>query len=427
MSGSVRRYCSCRDPHTKKQLGSKCPKLAHSSHGKWQFVVSLPDAGGKRRQQRSSGYTTRKEAAAALAVIVKQITSGDYRDDVKQTVADYLAAWLDRQIEDGLRESTARGYRSYIHNDMIPALGKIRLGALTPGHVDAFIRKLRREGRGTTTIRRIHAVLRSALADAKRRRLTAYNAAIDVEIPADDSGYVTPWETDELAAFLDHASSHRLAAIYEVLAFAGLRRGEACALRWSDVDLQLGLITVRTNLVNVGGKIVEGRPKTRRGERRVDVGQRTIGALLVHKLAQDAERAYLTTAWMGTTDRIFTRPDGSDLSPEYVSTVFRRMVPEVRFPADAHLPDAERRRLRPIRLHDLRHGAASMALAAGFDIATVSKRLGHSTISITADTYSHLLAGVGRNMADSVENLVSQNGSRDNTVTTNAENGPSTQ
>lgn len=424
MSGSVRRYCACRDPQTGKQLGTTCPKRSHSSHGKWQYVISTPSPDGKRRQVRKSGFSTRKEATAALAEVAKQVHSGDYRDDAKQTVEDYLTAWLTRQLEDGLRASTARGYRSYIHNDMIPTLGRVRLGALTPSHVDTFIRTLRKDGRGTTTIRRIHAVLRSALSDAKKRRLVTYNAAIDVEIPADDSGFVTPWETHELSAFLDQATTHRLVAIYEVLAFAGLRRGEACALRWSDVDLTTGVITVRTNLVNVGGKIVEGRPKTRRGERRVDVGQRTIGALLVHKLAQDAERDYVGTGWMGTTDRIFTRPDGSDLSPEYVSTVFKRLTQQVRFPDDVDKPDDERRRLRQIRLHDLRHGAASMALAAGFDIATVSKRLGHSTISITADTYSHLLAGVGRNMADSVENLVSQNGECDNSVTTTHQKGP---
>ncbi len=419
MSGSLRRTCACRDAETRKQYGTRCPQLAaSSSHGTWQFVVSLPGLGGKRRQMRKSGFATKKEAAGELAKIVAQVTAGDYRDDGRQTVAKYLNEWLERSIEDGLRPSTARGYRAYITNDMIPALGHVRLGNLTPSHVDAFLRQLRADGRGVTTVRRIHAILRSALASAKRRRLVSYNAAIDVDVPAANSSHVEPWEPAELAVFLDHAITDRLGAIYEVLAFTGLRRGEACALRWSDIDLEHGVITVRTNLVSVGGPVVEGLPKTRKGERRVDIGDRTIGALMVHKLGQDAQRAYVGSGWRGTTDRVFTRPDGSDVSPDHVSAVFRRLLGEARFPDDADLPDADRRRLRKIRLHDLRHGAASMALMAGFDIATVSKKLGHSSISITADTYTHLIGGVGRKMADAAELLMPPRNNGDNTVTT---------
>lgn len=406
MSGSVRRVCACRDPHTGKQYGIRCPQLTNPHHGTWQYVTSLPAVHGKRRQARKSGFATKREAQAALAALVGQVTSGDYRDDQKQTLATYLQAWITRQVEDGLRPSTERGYRSYINNDITPALGHVRLGQLTPTHVDSFIRQMRRDGRGTTTIRRIHAVLRSALSDAKRRRLVAYNAAVDVEIPTDNAAHVSPWEPHELAAFLDAASRDRLGALYEVLAFTGLRRGEACALRWTDIDLERGVIVVRSNLVSVAGKTVEGAPKTRKGERRVDIGDRTIGALMSHRLVQQREKDYLGSGWMGTTDRVFTKPDGSDLSPDQVSRVFARIIDRVRFPEDADKPDEQRRRLRVVRLHDLRHGAASMALAAGFDIATVSKRLGHSTIAITADTYSHLIGGVGRRMADAVEGLL---------------------
>lgn len=406
MSGSVRRVCACRDPHTGKQYGTRCPQLTNPHHGTWQYVTSLPAVHGKRRQLRKSGFATKREAQAALAAIVGQVTAGDYRDDDKQTLGTYLQSWIARQVEDGLRPSTERGYRSYITNDITPALGHLRLGKVTPGHVDSFIRQLRRDGRGTTTIRRIHAVLRSALSDAKRRRLVTYNAAVDVEIPTASAAPVAPWEPHELAAFLDTAAQHRLGALFEVLAFTGLRRGEACALRWTDIDLEAGVIVVRSNLVSVAGKSVEGAPKTRKGERRVDIGDRTIGALMSHRLVQQREMDTLGTGWMGRTDRVFTKPDGTDLSPDQVSRVFARIISSVRFPEDAGQPDEQRRRLRVVRLHDLRHGAASMALAAGFDIATVSKRLGHATISITADTYSHLIGGVGRRMADALESLL---------------------
>jgi len=417
MSGSLRHYCWCRD-EAGRQIGSKCPRLTSASHGAWSYQVDLPRLGGKRRQMHRGGFPTKRAASAAMVAKLAELTSGDYRDDGKQTVETYLNAWLMRKVEDGLRPSSERMYAAYVTNDLIPTLGHLRLSALTPAHVDALLRDLRRSGRGVTTVNRIRAVLRSALADAKRRRMVAFNAATDVEVPSEHRAPVRPWEPSEIGAFLDHAAGHRLSALFEVLAFAGLRRGEACALRWSDIDLQAGLITVRTNLVQVNGSVHEGMPKTRKGERRVDIGERTIGALVLHRLAQDAERATLGHGWAGATDRVFTAPTGADLSPDYASTLFRRLTAQVRFPEDAQLPDEQRRRLRRIRLHDLRHGAASLALAAGFDIATVSKKLGHSTITVTADTYSHLIGGVGRKMADAAELLVPHGTLRDNSVAT---------
>ena len=263
---------------------------------------------------------------------------------------------------------------------------------LRHGHVERLLHDLRTTGRGPTTIRRVHATLRSALTAARKGRLVPYNAATDAALPNVQPAKVRPWEPDELAAFLNYAAGHRLGAMFEVMAFTGLRRGEACGLRWADVDLERGVIVVRSQLVDVGGRAVEGKPKTRSGEdRRVDIGQRTIGALLAHRLNQDAERA----AWgrgYRDGDRVFAREDGSDLVPGEVTKVFTRL----RTAAG----------LRPVRLHDLRHGAASLMLAGGVDIAVVSKRLGHSSIRVTADTYHHLLEGAGRKAADAAESLV---------------------
>lgn len=317
--------------------------------------------------------------------------------------------WLARKIEDGMRPTTADSYRSYIDADIVPALGAYRLSAITPAHIDTFLRELRRSGRGTATITRIRAVLRSALSDAKRMRLVAYNAATDVDVPPVGRSLVTPWEPEEAAAFLDHVAAHRLDALFELLIFTGLRRGEALALRWTDVDLERGVVTIRSNLTEVRGVPHEGSPKTRKGVRRVDIGARTVGALLAHQLAQAAEQRELGTTW-NPGGRVFTSPLGTDLRPSYVTWLFRRLVAEVRFPDDAHLPDAQRRTLRRVRLHDLRHGAASLMLASGADIATVSKRLGHSQISVTADTYAHLVAGLGRRTADAAEALVPARG-----------------
>jgi integrase len=171
-----------------------------------------------------------------------------------------------------------------------------------------------------------------------------------------------------------------------------IRRGEACALCWADVDLERGVIVVRSQLVEVRGRVVEGKPKTRSGEdHRVDIGQRTVGALMAHRFARDAERAQWGSGYTDS-DRVFAREEGTDLAPAQVTKTFARL--------------AEAAGLRQIRPHDLRHGAASLMLAGGVDVAVVSKRMGRSSVRLTVDTYSHLLEGVGRPAADAAEAML---------------------
>ncbi len=167
----------------------------------------------------------------------------------------------------------------------------------------------------------------------------------------------------------------------------------------ADVDLQRGVLWVRQQVVQLGHELVVGPPKTASAEdRRVDLDEHTIGALLAHRLGQDAERATWGAAWV-ETGLVFTREDGSGWHPEVVTKRFRELAVEAG--------------LRPVRLHDLRHGQASLMLAAGVPLAVVSKRLGHSSITITSDTYSHLLDGVGRQAAEAAAGLVPRGSSRD--------------
>jgi len=188
-------------------------------------------------------------------------------------------------------------------------------------------------------------------------------------------------------------------------ASAGNRRSEVCGLRWSDVDLTRGLLVVRQQLVQLDGQarpcaacgashrgILFGSPKTASGDaRRVDLGRRAIGVLLAQRLDQDTERDLWGEAY-ADHGLVFTREDGDPLAPETVTKRFGEII------RDAGL--------RPIRLHDLRHGRASLLLAAGVPLAVVSKVLGHSSITITSDTYSHLLEGVGRDAAEAADALV---------------------
>ena len=407
MKGSTFKRCGCREelpdgkPGSGKPLGDKCPALGKSSHGSWFYRADIgPDPlTGKRREQRKGGFRTAKEAQSALAQVVAAVSTGEHRHDERLTVGEWLTAWLARKIEDGqndahggIRASTAVMYRTYVEGTLIPHLGRLRLGELRHSHVERMLRDLHAGGKGDATIRRTHAVLRSALSQAKRSRLVSENVAQDVNgLPERGKSRPAPWEPEQLGQFLDATASHRFGPLYEFLAFSGLRRGEACALRWSDVVLEDRVLNVRSSLVQVGPRWIEGKPKTDSGERRVDLGERTVGLLLMVQLAQDADRKRWGTAYQDN-GRVFAREDGSDLSPESVTKTFRRLATSTG--------------LRPMRLHDLRHVAASLMISSGADIAVVSKRLGHSTISVTSDLYGHLFAPAGQAAADAAEALV---------------------
>ena len=250
----------------------------------------------------------------------------------------------------------------------------------------------------------------SALNAAAKRRLIPFNPAAFVELATGrrpkavlwtderiedwrrtgKRPKVAVWTPEQTGAFLDHASSDRLYALYHLVTFRGLRRGEAVGLPWAEVDLAGRSLTVTQQIVQLGYRTESSPPKSD-SSRRVALDEDCVTALRAHKARQTAERRAWGAAWV-ETGLVFTREDGSALHPEYVTRHFERLA------RDAGLP--------PIRLHDLRHGAATLALAGGADLKTVSEMLGHSTITITADTYASVLPEVAHRAAEAAARLV---------------------
>jgi integrase len=233
---------------------------------------------------------------------------------------------------------------------------------------------------------------------------------------------VNPWQPQELGAFLDHIAADPFAPIYELMAMAGLRRGEAAGLRWSDLDLSEGFLVVHQQIVQLDGQaqqcaVCGGQhvgmmftpPKTSSGEaRRVDLGSSVTGHLLAHRLSQEEQKAAWGSAYQDH-DLVFATEDGNPLHPGRLTKRFNQLVASSG--------------LRKVRLHDLRHGRASLLLGSGMELALVSKIMGHSSITLTADTYSHLLAGAGRMAAEAADALTPR-APRDQSVTNAGLAGP---
>jgi integrase len=386
--GRVYRRCACCDT-TGKQLGARCPELANRRHGRWAFAVDLPTINGHRKTMRRCGFTTQRQAHAALRRVLTCKQAGIHVDD-QQTVADYLNQWLEYK-QTRLKATTMARYTDYVRKDLSPALGAIRLEDLTHHHIADFVRDQLAAGRGRVTLRRCVATLSSALSDAVRQHRLTHNPARYANIPRPRRRERTCWSPAQAAAFLRHCATVRdpLAELYEVLLGTGMRRGEALALHWADVDLDARMLFVRCTLSNINNTTpVFTAPKSRSSHAWIGLSERVGRAL-----RRQAERQRLQRIAAGARyrdqDLVFTRADGQPLRPEYVLRHLHQLSD------DAGLP--------PIRVHDLRHFAATTMLSAQVPLAIASKTMRHSTLSTTTEIYGHLLRHAAHQAVDAID------------------------
>ncbi|MGQ7297996.1 tyrosine-type recombinase/integrase [Quadrisphaera sp. KR29] len=349
------------------------------------------DGTGRRRQRFKSGFPTKAAAAAALRELRETLDGGVHVSDT--TLGEYLDRWL--QGKHKLRPSSRAAYESHIKLYLKPHLGHVQLLELRAHHLDRLYTSISTGVSGAplsaSTVRRVHATLRSALNSAVKRRLLPHNPAVQVELPAESPKRPEPWTVQECLTFLDSARSDRLYAMYHLYLLTGLRRGEGVGLRWGSVNLDRRTISVTEQITTVANRSQTGAPKTRSGVRRVRLDETTVELLRQHRETQLAERAFWEQPDEGN-GLVFTREDGSPLLPDYVTKHFYVLT--------------RRAGLRRVRLHDLRHTSASLALEAGVAMKVVSDRLGHSSIAITANLYTHVYDSVALDGADRLAALL---------------------
>lgn len=381
----------------------------------------------------------------AAAVIVSDVT-----------VAEYLTTWLEGRKD--LRAGTIRQYESAIRVHLIPYLGHLQLTKLTNKHITAMFKQIEKEAVriaehnrarravddarkrawqerdwdaltaarnrlkdmepfkkpcGPARAQRVRATLRSALEDAiKIDGLLTVNAAKLVKMtPAKrpkariwtperiarwNATGVKPspvmvWTAEQTAQFLDYARCDPWYLLYHVIAYTGLRRGEAVGLRWMDIDLDERVMTIAQQIGEYGGEFEISEPKTDAGEREVAFDPETKTLLTRHQIQYKKQQLAHGRGYIDT-GLVFTEPDGTPLSPERVHDRFQRLS------AKAGLP--------PIRLHDLRHGAATHALSAGVDVKVVSEMLGHSNTQITRDTYTSVVRETQHAAAQAIAGVI---------------------
>jgi integrase len=261
-------------------------------------------------------------------------------------------------VQTRLRPGTWVEYRRKAETHLIPTIGQVPLQQLTTAMLNALYRQLLDRGVGPRTVQYVHATIRKALNDAVRWGLLVRNPAHHAAAPRPHRPELRTWTADQLRGFPASVRSDRLYAAWRLAALTGMRRGEVLGLRWADLDLEGGWLSVRQTLVVVDNQPRVSEPKTARGRRRIALDAETVAALRAHHTAQAAERLAAGPSWLNS-DLVFTRPDGAPLHPEYVRRVFDRLL--------------QRAGLPRIHLHDLRHTHATLALQAGVHPKVVSE------------------------------------------------------
>ncbi len=355
---------------------------------------------GKRKQQWVSVKGTKKGAEKRLSELLNQLDNGTFMKPGKTTLGEFLERWLNEYAWPNLAPRTAEGYESITRQHLIPQLGNITLTQLKPEHIQRYYsEKLsggRCDGKGglsPRTVRHHHVTLHKALQCAVKWRLLSRNPADTIDLPHCQRSEMRIMDEEDIHVFLEAAESTPYYALFHMALFTGMRRSELLALRWCDIDLLLCQAYVTRTLHHLrDGNIVYRAPKTAKGRRMIALPPSTALILGEHKEKQEATRVQLGIP-LKDEDLVFSDLNGRPLLPDTVSHAWTKL--------------AKRTGLGNIRLHDARHSHASLMLKTGTHPKIVQERLGHSSIQITLDTYSHIAPGLQEAAADHFDKLVS--------------------
>ena len=398
--------------------------------------VDLGWQDGKRRRKTLYGRTKR-EVQERLRETLRRTDQGLPLVPEQETVGAFLHRWLEFKKSE-LRPRSYESYEHLVRAHLLPGLERIRLAKLTPLDVSAWFRRHHVQGAGARTIQYARSVLRAALNQALRWGLVARNAAALSDAPRHDVREIRPLSPEEAKTLLAAVAGHRLEALITVAVGLGLRRGEALGLRWRDVDLKAGTLSVRHTLERsqgnaaarksllaeraglrarlrstadestrqrlsagleevkrrlntVGTSLRLAKPKTARSRRTIMLPDVVAASLRAHRARQLEERLGAGERW-NDLNLVFTTPIGTPIGTHSLHRTFKAML------KNADLPD--------IRYHDLRHTAATLLLAQGVDPRTIMETLGHSQISLTLNTYTHVVPALQRQAAAKMDEIL---------------------
>lgn len=339
--------------------------------GRWVVQIWLGD------KYKQMYVKSEKEGVKKLREAQRELEQGTLPTGPDQTLKQYIEYWLEEVHKPTVRLSTYVKYSKLIRLYIVPVLGNVKLQKLTPQQVNTLYRQKEKDGLSSKTVNSIHGLLHKALDNAVKWGYVSRNVCDSVSPPRIVKPEMKTLTMEQANRLLEVVRGHRIEMLLTLALTTGMRRGELLALRWSDVDLEKGTIQVRRTVDFIGKYgYVENEPKTTAGRRMIVLASFAVDMLKQHRIQQLELRMKAGSNWQ-EMNLVFTGLQGNYLNPRYVPKMLDKILVE------AGLPH--------IRFHDLRHSAATLLLSMGVHIKVVQEILGHSNISMTADTYSHVL------------------------------------
>ncbi len=363
--------------------------LKKRGNNSWTIVVYLgrdPQT-GKKRYKWQSVKGTKKQADKELTALLTRLEEGTYIKPTKLTVEEYLEEWLRDYVAINTTPRTQYRYTEIVRIHLVPALGSIPLKGLQARHIQAHYaealvsgHRKREGGLSAQTVHYHHRVLFEALKHAVKKGILIRNVAEAVDAPRVTRREFAVLGPEEVNRFLEAAKNSPYYTIFFTAIYTGLRRGELLGLRWCDIDLDLGLLSVVQTLQHIqGGEHIFKEPKSKSGRRQIALPPSLAILLREHKVKEAGTRI-LADNPLTPADLVFSHTDGTPIRPNSVTRAFTKLARSIG--------------LEGVRFHDLRHAHASLMLRQGVHPKIVSERLGHSNITMTLEIYSHVLPGL---------------------------------
>ncbi len=367
---------------------------------KYSFIIDIgrDPVTKKRRQKRVSGFTSEKKANKAMIDMISELNKGGYVDPSTDTLSDYLDDWLKHKLK-RVAYSTYTHYKSYINNHIKPAIGNIKVFELTASHVENFYDSLLEQGKlSERSIHHIHRILSNALEKGARIGDVQKNVAKVVEPATVRKKEMTYWSMDMLQKFLDLTREEHNYIAWYIAAFTGMRQGEILGLKWDCVDFDNKMIYVRRALKRDNGKCIIADLKNNSSYRSIAISTSDVFELKKHYNEQKEYKFSLGDNY-DDNNLVVATGLGTHILPSNLGRAFRRCL--------------DNEEITTIRFHDLRHTHASMLFGLGVHPKIVQERLGHSSIQVTLDTYSHMLPNMQEAAADKLDTVFNENAEKD--------------
>lgn len=360
---------------TEKRRGKGEGTIYERPDGSWCAIVDHGVIDGKRRRTSLYGKT-RKEVVEKLKALRLQELQGMAIDRPKQTVAQFLNLWLEQVVAVRNKPRTQRSYQDMVRLHLIPHLGRHLLDKLAASHIQAMLNAMHSKGLSARSVQYAKGVLHRALNVAVKWDLVVRNVAARADAPAGKARPIAPLTEAQARKLLDAVKGHRMEALYRVALSLGLRRGEVLALRWEDVDFDKGTLRISGALQRVDGKLHRSTPKTEASAATLPLPDTLARVLRQHQAAQALVRANRKD-WE-EHGYVFPSERGTPMEPRNLVRHFKAALKR------ADLP-------KTIRFHDLRHSCATLLIAQGVHPRVVMEILRHANISVTMNTYAHVI------------------------------------